>query len=121
MAKFHHHRGQNAVDERFACANAQPPRYGPRLPDDVFRLPDGSQDLQRIGQQTLPRLGQLYLLADPLKQLGAQFPFQLFDLHGNRRLGVAQLFRGLGEILHFRDPRKRHKVSDLHPITLQNF
>ena len=49
----------------------------------------GLDDLPGLMQESLPGGGKIDRTADALKQRNAEFDFQLTDLHGDGRLGIA--------------------------------
>jgi hypothetical protein len=62
-------------------------------------------------------------VSHPVKESAAQLLLQLFDLHGDRGLGITQLFAGFGETAKLRYVNKRVEIFDIHnfPPTIKNF
>ena len=84
--QLHDHMGKDADDIGFAGTDADLSGNVSGLPDNIFCLTDGFQYIQCMRKQTFSRLRQFHMSADSFKQLRVKFLFQLFDLHGYRRL-----------------------------------
>ena len=84
---------------------------------DVYkrqRLLHGGQQSAGVAQKGLTGTGQAHGLANPVEQGGTQFRFQLGDLGGHRRLGVAQLPRCARKAVQLGNVQKGVDVAQFH-------
>ena len=73
-----------------------------------------------VGQELPTDLRQRHGTGGTVKQLGAKFVLQTFDLPGNGRLGHGQLLGGLGVIERAGQGRKTFQLMRVHKLTSQN-
>ena len=77
-------------------------------------FPGKVADMLGITQGIPACIRQRNRMADAVEKRNTQFFFQLFDLKGNGRLGIAQLFTHLGEAAQFRHFHKNCQRFDVH-------
>ena len=81
---------------------------------EVLHRRHGCHGAAGVGYQRAAEIRKVYVFADAVKQRHPQFLLQLAYLDADRRLGVAQLRRGSGDILQRRRMQERIQVAYLH-------
>ena len=106
--------GQKGAAHRVGQRDAQPPADLLGQLQGGLRLLHGGQQSAGVVQKGLTGTGQAHGLAHPVEQGGTQFRFQLGDLGGNRRLGVAQLPRCARKAVQLGNVQKGVDVAQFH-------
>ena len=106
--------GQKGAAHRVGQRDAQPPADLLGQLQGGLRLLHGGQQSAGVAQKGLTGTGQAHGLAHPVEQGGTQFRFQLGDLGGHRRLGVAQLPRCARKAVQLGNVQKGVDVAQFH-------
>ncbi|MNV77872.1 hypothetical protein D3C71_1713300 [compost metagenome] len=85
-----------------------------QLPGDRAQLATGREQGFGLGQQQLARPGQRQPARAAIEQRHAQALLQALELAGDRGLGDAQRFRGLGDIANPRHGDEGPHLVQLH-------
>ena len=106
--------GQKGAAHRVGQRDAQPPADLLGQLQGGLCLLHGGQQSAGVAQKGLTGTGQAHGLAHPVEQGGTQFRFQLGDLGGHRRLGVAQLPRCARKAVQLGNVQKGVDVAQFH-------
>ena len=106
--------GQEGGAHRIRQRDAQTAADLPGGLQGSLRLLGRGQQGACIAQKGLARIGEPHGLAHAVEQRCAQLCFQLCDLGGHRRLGIAKLPRSAGKAVQLGDVQKGIDVPQFH-------
>ena len=112
--KFRKTAGQQGIAEGIRHGQADGARGRPGGVDAVLHSLGQADDLMGVSQSLAALFRQGHGAVDPLKELGVQLAFQLFDLEGNRGLGKTQNLRGFCKASELRHMDKGGQILDIH-------